>query len=93
MKKDLALRSAIAGIIALGVVGTSGSVFGEMGKMGMKHDGMEKCYGVGKAGMNDCKSGMHDCKGYATKDGDKASFIMVPKGTCVKIVGGSTKSA
>ena len=23
----------------------------------------ERCYGVAKAGQNDCKAGSHDCKG------------------------------
>jgi uncharacterized membrane protein len=49
--------------------------------------GTEKCYGVAKAGKNDCKSASHSCAGHATKDGD--GFVAVPAGTCEKIVGGS----
>ena len=46
----------------------------------------------GKGGQNDCasKSAGHACAGQSTKDGDKQSFLLVPKGTCNKIVGGST---
>jgi uncharacterized membrane protein len=93
MKKNLALRSAIAGVVALGFLaaGTPSMAGDGMMKGKMKMEG-EKCYGVAKAGMNDCKSGMHDCKGHSTKDGDKASFIVVPHGTCAKIAGGSTKA-
>jgi uncharacterized membrane protein len=48
----------------------------------------EKCYGIAKAGKNDCKTASHSCAGQATKDGD--GFVSVPAGTCAKIVGGST---
>jgi len=51
----------------------------------------EQCFGVAKAGANDCKAGSHDCAGHATVDRDPASFIMVPAGTCEKLVGGHTK--
>jgi uncharacterized membrane protein len=49
----------------------------------------EKCYGVAAAGKNDCKAGAHSCAGHATMASDPASFILVPKGTCEKIAGGS----
>jgi len=52
---------------------------------------MEKCYGVSKAHLNDCGAkGKHGCAGQATKHGDTHEWIYVPKGTCKKIVGGST---
>ena len=49
----------------------------------------EQCFGVAKAGKNDCKAGTHACAGQSTADADPQSFIAVPKGTCEKIVGGS----
>jgi len=49
--------------------------------------GTEKCYGIAKAGKNDCKTASHSCAGHATKDGD--GFVAVPTGTCDKIVGGN----
>ena len=49
----------------------------------------EKCYGVAKAGLNDCQTATHSCAGTSTKDMDGASWIYVPAGTCSKIVGGS----
>ena len=49
----------------------------------------EKCYGVAKAGKNDCATSAHGCATEARKDGDKQEWISVPKGTCEKIVGGS----
>ncbi|OIQ91069.1 hypothetical protein GALL_270350 [mine drainage metagenome] len=76
---------ALAGIIA-----TAAAVSGGMpahaadgGKMSM-----EKCYGVAKAGKNDCASGAHSCAGQAVKDFDPASFVAVPKGLCAKLAGG-----
>lgn len=50
-------------------------------------EGMEKCAGIVKAGMNDCGTATHDCAGKAEKDNDAAEWIYVPTGTCNKIVG------
>ncbi len=52
----------------------------------------EKCYGVVKAGMNDCgnASGTHSCAGMAKKDADSGEWVYVPKGLCDKLAGGST---
>ena len=50
----------------------------------------EKCYGIAKAGLNDCQTATHACAGTSTKDMDGASWIYVPAGTCDKIAGGST---
>jgi uncharacterized membrane protein len=49
----------------------------------------EKCYGVTKAGKNDCQTASSACAGTSKKDGDPSAWIYVPKGTCDKIVGGS----
>ena len=51
----------------------------------------EKCYGIAKAGLNDCQTATHSCAGTATKDMDGASWIYVPAGTCAKLVGGSNQ--
>ena len=53
-------------------------------------DDMEKCYGVAKAGMNDCKAGEGTtCQGSSTQDGQKNAWVLTPKGLCEKLVGGS----
>ncbi len=52
-------------------------------------DSTEKCYGVAKAGKNDCAGAAHSCAGQSRKDGDKKEWLKVPKGTCEKLVGGS----
>lgn len=50
----------------------------------------EKCYGIAKAGKNDCAStGNNSCGGTSKRDGDKKAWIFVPEGYCERIVGGS----
>ena len=52
----------------------------------------EKCYGVAKAGKNDCASeGNNSCAGHSAKDMDKAAWVLVPAGLCEKLAGGSTE--
>jgi uncharacterized membrane protein len=54
------------------------------------NDSMEKCYGVAKAGKNDCKAGAGtSCAGSSTKDSQGNAWMYVAKGTCEKLVGGS----
>lgn len=52
----------------------------------------EKCYGIAKSGMNDCSTATASCAGSSTKDGQKDAFLLLPKGLCEKIVGGSLKA-
>ena len=49
----------------------------------------EKCYGVVKAGHNDCATKTTSCAGSAKTDAQKDAFVMVPKGLCDRLVGGS----
>lgn len=49
----------------------------------------EKCYGVAKAGKNDCAGTAHACAGQSTVDAGKKDWISVPKGTCEKLANGS----
>jgi uncharacterized membrane protein len=49
---------------------------------------MEKCFGVSKAGKNDCQTANSSCAGTAKKDAQADAWISVPKGTCEKIIGG-----
>ncbi|MCP5366233.1 MAG: DUF2282 domain-containing protein [Hyphomicrobiales bacterium] len=51
----------------------------------------EKCYGVVKAGKNDCATANSSCAGTSKADGQKDAFIALPKGVCEKLVGGSLK--
>ncbi len=53
----------------------------------------EKCYGVAKAGKNDCKTNAHACAGKSVKGSDRADYLMVPNGLCTKFKGGDTTAA
>lgn len=54
----------------------------------------EKCFGIAKAGQNDCanNAGIHSCAGQSKVDNDKKEWKYVAKGTCQK-AGGSLTSA
>ncbi len=49
----------------------------------------EKCYGVAKAGKNDCQTATHSCAGTSTIDNQPDAWIYVPAGTCATMPGGS----
>lgn len=49
----------------------------------------EKCFGIAKAGQNDCASinGTHSCAGQSKVDMDKTEWKFVAKGTCKEMKG------
>ena len=49
----------------------------------------EKCFGIAKAGQNDCASvtGAHSCAGQSKVDMDKTEWKYVAKGTCKSMNG------
>ena len=50
----------------------------------------EKCYGIAKAGNNDCAStGNNSCGGSSKLNSDPRAWIYMPVGYCERIVGGS----
>jgi uncharacterized membrane protein len=50
----------------------------------------EKCYGIAKAGQNDCAStGNNSCAGTSRLDADPRAWLFVPEGYCERIVEGS----
>ena len=83
MSTKLIAASALGSILAMTSAGTAHAAKPKM----------EKCYGVVKAGKNDCGNGKHSCAAQGVKDGDKSEWIYVPKGTCVKLSGGSKTPA
>jgi uncharacterized membrane protein len=50
---------------------------------------MEKCYGVAKAGKNDCQTANSSCAGTSRRDNQGDAWLYIPAGSCEKIVGGS----
>jgi len=74
-KTRLAIASALAAALVLPVaVQAQGNT--------------EKCYGIVKAGQNDCQTATSSCAGTSKKDAQADAWISVPKGACAKIVGG-----
>ena len=76
------ITTAVAGMVALGLAQAAAA----QDKGGAK----EKCYGIAKAGQNDCGTATHTCAGKATKDNAPDEWKYVPKGSCEKS-GGKTK--
>ena len=81
MNNNQILSAAIGSLLVLGLSSNASAAD--------KPD-MEKCFGIAKAGMNDCAGpkSSHSCAGHATKNNDANDFVAVPKGTCDKIAGG-----
>ena len=51
----------------------------------------EKCYGVVKAGKNDCQTANSSCAGTSKRDNQGDAWIYVPAGSCERLVGGATQ--
>lgn len=81
--RQMTLVAALASLVA--VAGTAHAA---------DHTNQDKCFGVAKAGKNDCAnaSGTHSCAGQAKKDNDPGDFKFVAKGSCEKM-GGKLSSA
>ncbi|WP_374352191.1 DUF2282 domain-containing protein [Chitinimonas sp.] len=77
-KQQVMIAGAIAALIAAGPAA-------------MAAGDKEKCYGIAKAGKNDCAAadGSHSCAGQAKADNGPAEWKYVAKGTCEK-EGGKT---
>jgi uncharacterized membrane protein len=84
MKTKTVMNTALAGVFAMGVLAAADNAIAA-------EEGKEKCYGVVKAGKNDCGAPGHSCAGQAAKDADPNEWVYVPAGTCDKLVGGSTE--
>ncbi len=63
-----------------------------LGAAAQAQGNIEKCYGVAKAGKNDCQTASSSCAGTSKKDAEPSAWLSVPKGTCEKIIGGKLNS-
>ena len=86
MKTTMLVASAFATAISLAAAAQAQS-----GPAPMPNFENEKCYGIAKAGSNDCQTATHSCAGTATADAQGDAWIYVPAGTCSKIAGGSNE--
>jgi uncharacterized membrane protein len=74
--RTLAIAAAVGSLLALG---TNPALAADAAK--------EKCYGVAKAGQNDCAANGHACGGHSTSDMDPSEWKYVPAGECEKMGG------
>ena len=82
MKTQALLSSALAAALSLGFVAQA---------QAEDKGGKEKCFGIAKAGQNDCAnlSGSHSCAGQSKAEKGVDEWKYVAKGSC-KDAGGMT---
>jgi|SRR5579863_4682702 len=75
------------------ILAVAGAMLGAVA-MSLRHDSSgqtraerERCYGIAKAGKNDCANALHSCATQSTTQNDMREWIAVPKGTCLLIAG------
>jgi uncharacterized membrane protein len=77
-KRRILIAAALAGALGAGLSATA-----------QADEAKIKCYGVAKAGQNDCasKTGAHACAGQSKKDFDSLDFKLTPKSSCDELGG------
>jgi uncharacterized membrane protein len=82
----LVVSTAALSVLSLGLAGQSAAA---------DDKGKEKCYGIAKAGQNDCAnlSGTHSCAGQSKVDNDSGEWKYVAKGTCKDMKGLTAEEA
>ncbi len=90
MKQRQLVSSALASAFALGLVGQAAAQDASKDK-----GPTEKCFGIAKAGANDCAnlSGSHSCAGQAKADKIPDDWAYVAKGTCKELKGLTAEEA
>jgi uncharacterized membrane protein len=84
MNTQATIQAAVAGLVAIGFAASVAA------QAVPPKEGTEKCYGIAKAGQNDCGTAKHACAAQGAKvDNDPMEWKYVPKGTCEKM-GGKT---
>lgn len=85
------IASALTAVLAIGIANAAPITASQQEMLNAPTPkGMERCFGVAKAGYNDCASVNQTCAGESKVDGAKRAWVLVPAGLCEKIVGGST---
>jgi uncharacterized membrane protein len=85
MNQRLILSSALASVLAMGLLSQAAAQDAKK----------EKCYGIAKAGQNDCGNlaGTHSCAGQSKVDNDVGEWKYVAAGTCKQMGGKSAEEA
>lgn len=82
-KSQLLVSSALAAVFSMPLL-----LNAQSGPAAKPRFEAEKCYGVAKAGKNDCQTASSSCAGTSRRDGQTDAWLFVPAGLCDKIVGG-----
>ena len=87
MNHSLVASAALASVLAMGLLDAAQAQDGPKDK--------EKCFGIAKAGANDCAniSGTHSCAGQNKNAMAVDEWNYVAKGTCTKMGGKSLEEA
>lgn len=85
MKNNAIIAAAIAATVSISVTAPINAYAASK----------EKCYGVAKAGQNDCANlaGTHSCAAQSKVDNDPGEWKLVPAGTCTDLGGFSKEEA
>jgi len=76
--KNVTIAAAIGSLLAVGATNADQ----DAGK-----DDKVMCYGVAKAGKNDCATASHSCAGSSKKDNDPTEWKYLPRAECEKAGG------
>lgn len=83
-------RDAINAGVMLAVAGTMIAAVAASMRHGTQGNiERERCYGIARAGANDCANAVHSCAKQAAAERDAREWIAVPKGTCLRLAGTS----
>jgi len=85
MNKQLVISSALASVLAMAAAMPAAAA----------DTAKEKCFGIAKAGQNDCAnlSGSHSCAGQSKADMGADEWKYVAKGSCASMNGKSEADA
>jgi uncharacterized membrane protein len=83
MNSQAMIRSAMIGLLAGSAIGAAGAAASALAADAPQ----EKCFGIAKAGQNDCAGASHGCAGQSKVDRAADDWKMVAKGTCAAMGG------
>lgn len=89
MNNSLWIASAIAAAVALPIV-TAAAATGPT--PAVQPPKSEKCFGIVKAGQNDCQTATNSCAGTAKGSNQPDSWVYLPIGVCAKLTNASLKA-
>ena len=75
--KNATIAAAIASLLAVGAAQANPQ----------EGTAKVKCYGIAKAGKNDCATASHSCAGAAKTDNDPNEWVSMPADACEKAGG------